>query len=91
MEYKMLKAEEALADLGNGQQVRLETGRLAKQAGGSAIIQLGDSVIMTTVCFGPDKDADFFPLTVEYREKAYAAGKIPGGYLKREARPSSGA
>jgi len=84
----MLKAEEAFATLADGRKIRFETGRLAKQAAGSAIIQLGDAVVMCTVCFGPDMNADFFPLTVEYKEKAYASGKLPGGYIKREGRPS---
>ncbi len=88
-EYKMLKTEEELVTLSDGRTVRLETGRLAKQAAGSAVVQMGDAFVHSTVCFGPDKDADFFPLTVEYREKAYAAGRLPGGYNKREGgRPS---
>jgi polyribonucleotide nucleotidyltransferase len=84
----MLKAEEAFVTLADGRQMRLETGRLAKQAAGAAVIQVGDTVILATVCFGPDKDADFFPLTVEYKEKAYSTGRFPGGYIKREGRPS---
>ncbi|MFA6341750.1 MAG: polyribonucleotide nucleotidyltransferase [Fibrobacteraceae bacterium] len=88
-EYKMLKAEEATVTLPDGRTVRLETGRMAKQASGSAIIQMGDALLLATVCFGPEKEGDFFPLTVEYREKAYAAGRLPGGYNKREGgRPS---
>jgi polyribonucleotide nucleotidyltransferase len=90
MKYQdMLKKEEVVSKLANGQEIRLETGRIAKQAAGSAIVQMGDAVLLATVCYGPEKeDQDFFPLTVEYREKAYAAGRIPGGYIKREARPS---
>jgi polyribonucleotide nucleotidyltransferase len=66
----------------------IETGKLAKQAGGSAVIRLGDTMVLTTACAGREMDTDFFPLTVEYREKTYAGGKFPGGYLKRESRPS---
>ncbi|MDR1760045.1 MAG: polyribonucleotide nucleotidyltransferase [Fibrobacter sp.] len=88
-EYKMLKTEEELVTLPDGRTVRFETGRLAKQAAGSAVVHMGDAFVHSTVCFGPDKEADFFPLTVEYREKAYAAGRLPGGYNKREGgRPS---
>ena len=73
-----------------GQQFILETGKLAKQAGGAVWAQLGDTVVLATVTGtdSPREGIDFFPLSVEYREKAYAAGKIPGGFLKREARPS---
>ncbi|NLB63917.1 MAG: polyribonucleotide nucleotidyltransferase [Fibrobacter sp.] len=84
----MLKANETVADMGDGRNIRFETGRLAKQAAGSSLVQFGDNVVLATVCFGPEQDADFFPLTVEYREKTYAAGRLPGGYLKREGRPS---
>ena len=66
----------------------LESGRLAKQAGGAVLVRLGDTMVLCTVCAGEDKPADFFPLTVEYREKFYAAGKIPGGYFKREGKLS---
>jgi polyribonucleotide nucleotidyltransferase len=70
-------------------EITLETGRIAKQAGGSATVRIGDSMILTTACAGPEATGqDFFPLTVEYIEKAYAAGKIPGGFLKREGKPS---
>ena len=89
MEYQMLAPKEATAKLPDGTEVVLETGRLAKQASGSAVVKIGDAFVLATVCFGPEKDGDFFPLTVEYREKAYAAGRLPGGYNKREAgRPS---
>jgi polyribonucleotide nucleotidyltransferase len=68
----------------------IQTGHVAKQAGGAALVRLGDTVVLATACAGnPPKDGgDFFPLTVDYREKAYAAGKIPGGYFKREGRPT---
>jgi polyribonucleotide nucleotidyltransferase len=72
-----------------GRPLILETGRLAKQAAGSAYLQFGDTVVLAAITVSPHQSAlPFFPLTVEYREKTYAAGKIPGGFLKREGRPS---
>jgi len=72
-----------------GRPLLLETGRLAKQAAGSAIVRYGDTMVLAAVTVSPNLSAlPFFPLTVEYREKTYAAGKIPGGFLKREGRPS---
>lgn len=70
-------------------EITLETGRIAKQAAGSATVRIGDSMILSTACAGPEIEGqDFFPLTVEYITKAYAAGKIPGGFMKRESKPS---
>ena len=67
----------------------IENGRLAKQAAGSALVQFGDTMVLAAVTVSPNiSSLPFFPLTVEYREKTYAAGKIPGGFLKREGRPS---
>jgi polyribonucleotide nucleotidyltransferase len=67
----------------------IESGRLARQAAGSALVQYGDTVVLAAVTLSPRvSNLPFFPLTVEYREKTYAAGKIPGGFLKREGRPS---
>ena len=69
----------------------LESGKIARQANGSAVVKYGDNILLVTVC-GKKEPAvgyDFFPLTVEYREKMYASGKIPGGFIKREARPSN--
>jgi polyribonucleotide nucleotidyltransferase len=67
----------------------METGRLAKQAAGSCLIQFGETVVLAAVTVSDNVSTlPFFPLTVEYREKSYAAGKIPGGFLKREGRPS---
>jgi len=68
----------------------LETGRIAKQANGSVTISYGGTVVLATVCMsrGIKEGRDFFPLTVEYQEKTYAAGRIPGGFFKREGRPS---
>jgi polyribonucleotide nucleotidyltransferase len=72
-----------------GRPLTLETGRLARQAAGSALLQFGDTIVLAAVTVSPNVSAlPFFPLTVEYREKTYAAGKIPGGFLKREGRPS---
>jgi polyribonucleotide nucleotidyltransferase len=72
-----------------GRTVRLESGRLAKQAAGSALLQYGETIVLAAVTVADSVAAlPFFPLTVEYREKSYAAGKIPGGFIKREGRPS---
>ncbi len=68
----------------------LETGKIAKQASGSVTVQYGGTVVLVTACMSkePKEGRDFFPLTVEYQEKTYAAGRIPGGFFKREGRPS---
>src|SRR5919198_1300898 len=72
-----------------GRPLKLEAGRLAKQAAGSCLVQFGETVVLATVTVSDNlSNLPFFPLTVEYREKTYAAGKIPGGFLKREGRPS---
>ena len=72
-----------------GVKISIETGRIAKQAGGAAVARIGDTMVLATACEGPDPErGDFFPLTVEYIEKTYAAGKIPGGFIKREGRPN---
>ena len=72
-----------------GRRIEIETGRLAKQASGSVMLRFGDTVVLATVVAAkePSED-DFLPLTVNYQEKSYAAGRIPGGYFKREGRPS---
>ena len=73
----------------SGVQVSLETGRIARQAGGAVIARIGDTMVLATACNGSESEnADFFPLSIEYIEKTYAAGKIPGGFIKREGRPS---
>ncbi len=74
--------------LPDGKTITLESGKMAKQAGGAVIARMGDTMVLCTVCSGAESTGDFFPLTVEYREKFYAAGKIPGGYIKRESKPS---
>src|SRR2546422_10093686 len=72
-----------------GRTLRLEAGRLAKQAAGACLVQFGETVVLAAVTVSDNvSNLPFFPLTVEYREKSYAAGKIPGGFLKREGRPS---
>ena len=71
------------------QQIRLETGRIARQANGAVLASMGDtSVLVTVVARRESSDRDFFPLTVDYEERSYAAGRIPGGFFKREGRPS---
>jgi len=73
-----------------GRTLTIETGRIAKQAHGSALVRYGDTVVLVTATSAPPREGmDFFPLTVEYREMQYAAGKIPGGFFKREGRPST--
>src|SRR6266540_1280438 len=72
-----------------GRPLKLEAGRLAKQAAGSCLLQFGETVVLATGTVSDTVSTlPFFPLTEEYREKAYAAGKIPGGFLMREGRPS---
>src|SRR3989440_2621674 len=73
-----------------GSKVSIETGKVAKQANGSVVVRSGDSVVLVTACSAekPKPGASFFPLTVDYREYTYAAGKFPGGFIKREGRPS---
>lgn len=73
----------------NGQDIKFETGYLAQQAHGSVTVQLGDTILFSAVTTSPPREGiDFFPMQVEYREKFYAAGRFPGGFFKREARPS---
>jgi polyribonucleotide nucleotidyltransferase len=76
-------------DLG-GHKITIETGKLAKQANGSVVVRSGDSVVLVTACANenPKPGQAFFPLTVDYREYTYAAGRFPGGFIKREGRPS---
>ncbi|MGC2531263.1 MAG: polyribonucleotide nucleotidyltransferase [Candidatus Acidiferrum sp.] len=72
-----------------GRALILETGKIAKQANGAITARYGDTVVLTTACMAPTaNDRDFLPLTVDYRENTYSAGKIPGGFFKREGRPS---
>ena len=80
----------ATVELAGGKSLSFETGKLAKQAHGSAIVRSGQSVVLATACANPDprEGIDFFPLTVDYREYTYAGGRFPGGFIKREGRPS---
>ena len=72
-----------------GKKIQVEVGEMAKQANGSCLVKYDDTVVLSTACAGKEpKDVDFFPLTVTYEEKLYSVGKIPGGFLKREGRPS---
>src|SRR5919202_5365921 len=74
-----------------GRKLIVETGRMAKQAAGSALVQFGETMVLAAVTVSETQSPlPFFPLLVEYREKTYAAGKIPGGFIKREGRPSDG-
>ncbi len=76
--------------LADGRMISIETGKLAKQADGSVVVKMNDTMLLATVVAAEEakEDADFMPLTVEYREKYAAAGRFPGGFFKREARPS---
>src|SRR5215472_15727478 len=73
----------------NGSRMTLETGKVAKQADGAVVVRLGGSMVLATCVAAKSakESQDFFPLTVEYRERAYAGGRIPGGYFKREGAP----
>ena len=73
----------------DGKVISLEAGDLARQAGGAVVVRQGDTMVLVTATMAkePREGIDFFPLTVDYREKTYAAGKIPGSFFKREARP----
>src|SRR5262249_50921200 len=72
-----------------GRSLILETGKIAKQANGAIVARYGDTFILNTACMAPKpNDKDFLPLTVDYREYTYSAGKIPGGFFKREGRPT---
>jgi polyribonucleotide nucleotidyltransferase len=81
---------EVTVELAGGKRLNFETGRLAKQASGAVLATLGDTAVLATAVASPDprEGIDFFPLTVDYREYAYAGGRIPGGFIKREGRPS---
>ncbi|TSE07495.1 polyribonucleotide nucleotidyltransferase [Aquimarina algiphila] len=85
------KVYREVIDLGDGREISIETGKLAKQAHGSVVVQSGNCMLLCTVVSNyKQSDVDFLPLTVDYREKFAAAGRYPGGFFKREARPSDG-
>jgi polyribonucleotide nucleotidyltransferase len=80
--------QEATVELAGGKQISFETGKLARQAHGSVVVRMGETVVLATACANPDprEGIDFFPLTVDYREYTYAGGRFPGGFIKREGR-----
>ena len=82
--------QEVTVELAGGKRLTFETGRMAKQASGAVLVTQGDNVVLATAVAAPDpkEGLDFFPLTVDYREYTYAGGRIPGGFIKREGRPS---
>ena len=82
--------QEVTVELAGGKRISFETGKLAKQAHGSCVVRIGDNVVLATAVANTDprEGIDFFPLTVDYREYTYAGGRIPGGFIKREGRPS---
>jgi polyribonucleotide nucleotidyltransferase len=85
------KVFKEVIDLGDGREITIETGKLAKQAHGSVVVQSGNCMLLCTVVSNYEqKDLNFLPLTVDYREKFAASGRYPGGFFKREARPSDG-
>src|SRR5262249_6776715 len=81
---------EKVTALVEGKSISIETGKIAKQADGAVVVQLGETIVMVAAVAATKakEGQDFFPLTVDYREKAAAAGKFPGGYFKREGRPT---
>ncbi len=87
MNYKLIEKK---IDLGDGKAITIETGKLAKQADGSVVVRMGNTMLLATVVAAQEarEGVDFMPLTIEYREKYSATGKFPGGFFKREARPS---
>ena len=82
--------QEVTVELTGGKRLTFETGRMAKQASGAVLVTQGDNVVLATAVAAPEpkEGLDFFPLTVDYREYTYAGGRIPGGFIKREGRPS---
>lgn len=86
----MSTKHEVAVELAGGKRLVFETGRVAKQASGSVLVTTGETVVLATAVASPDprEGIDFFPLTVDYREYTYAGGRIPGGFIKREGRPS---
>jgi len=86
----MFKIREKIIDLGDGKIITLETGRMARQANGSVLLKMGKTMLLATVVSAQEakEDTDFMPLSVEYKEKYASSGRFPGGFMKREARPS---
>jgi polyribonucleotide nucleotidyltransferase len=86
----MFNIKEKIIDLGDGKTITLETGRIARQADGSVLLKMGKTMLLATVVAAKEakEDIDFMPLSVEYKEKYASSGRFPGGFLKRESRPS---
>ena len=86
----MFNIKRKTIDLGDGRTITLETGRMARQADGAVLLTMGKTMLLATVVSAKDakEDTDFMPLSVEYKEKYASSGRFPGGFLKREARPS---
>lgn len=86
----MFKIKEKIIDLGDGRTITLETGKLARQADGSVLLKMGKTMLLATVVAAKEAkaDTDYMPLSVEYKEKYASSGRFPGGFLKRESRPS---
>ena len=86
----MFKIIEKNIDLGDGRIITLQTGKLARQADGAVLLTMGKTMLLATVVAAEEakEDADFMPLSVEYKEKYASTGRFPGGFLKRESRPS---
>ena len=86
----MFKIFEKTIDLGDGRTITLETGKLARQADGSVLLKMGTTMILATVVSAKEakEDTDFMPLSVEYKEKYASSGRFPGGFMKRESKPS---
>ncbi|MFW6310009.1 MAG: hypothetical protein ACOC1D_02820 [Prolixibacteraceae bacterium] len=86
----MVNATIKTIELADGRKITIETGKLAKQADGSVVVRMGETMLLATVVSAKEarEDVDFMPLSVDYREKFSAAGRFPGGFLKREGRPS---
>src|SRR4249919_2018805 len=82
----MFDVSRVSVDVGES-QISFETGKLAKQAGGAVVVQAGDTMVLCTATLGSLRDVDFLPLTVDVEERAYAAGKIPGSFFRREGKP----
>ena len=89
MEESLLKSQSFSCEVG-GRDLIIETGKLAGQATAAVTVRYGDTVVLVTVCVGdkPREGVDFLPLTVDYEERLYAVGKIPGGFIRREGRPT---
>ena len=85
----MINSVDVVVDV-RGKDLKFSTGKMARQADGAVVAQYGDTVILATAVSSktPKEGIDFFPLTIDYQEKTYAAGKIPGGFFKREGRPT---